>query len=60
MCACSHYVMGFKVDHIILFIIIAMQQEHRRLQAWAYQGNALVVGEPYASNLGFSIMETVQ
>ena len=33
---------------------------HRCLQAWAYQGNAWVVGEPYASNLGFCIIDTIQ
>ena len=28
---------------------------HRCLQAWAYQGSARAIGEPYGSNLGFSV-----
>ena len=37
-----------------------MVTDHRCLQAWSYQGNARIIGDPYTFNLGFSVIDTVQ
>ena len=38
-------------------IIVHMAFKHRRLQAWAYQGNARVDDASHAYDLGFTIVE---